>query len=474
MDFTTLSFLGFLMTVTIAYNVCPAKGRVLLLASASYAYYCTWNVKGAILLLVTTSAAYLAARAIEAARSNQRRICILRISLIGLLVPLAAFKLAPFLREILHQPLWIQLGISYYTFKAISYVMDVFWKEIPAERNYISFVAFLAFFPQLVAGPIQRSESFVCQIKKAQRADWHCVIWGIQRVLLGLFKKFMVADNLGVLVNYIYSHIGATGTPMVLGFYLYPLQLYADFSGLTDIAIGAASMIGIRSPENFEAPFISPNPTVFWRRWHITLSALLMDYVYTPLRMATRNMGNTGLVLSIYITMLLIGLWHGFRWTYVLFGLIHGTYIAVDGLTSRTRKRYYKVHPTIGKMTDWFGPLAMFHLVALSFIFFRAETVSDAFNLLHHVGSGIESWSAEFNKLISMDGRRILVGLAGYAVIEIADCLRRHGSQGDCIRFMSPWKRWMVYYSTITAAVIFTLLMTGLQVTRVTFIYAMF
>jgi D-alanyl-lipoteichoic acid acyltransferase DltB (MBOAT superfamily) len=471
MDFTSVYFLGFLAAAAAAGRLCPSRFRAALIAVISYAYYCTWSPKAAILLLAVTVAAYFAARAIGAGKGGVRSGLAL-VSICGLVAPLAVFKLAPWLESLLRGPLIVPLGISYFTFKLISYVLDVYWGKIAAEKALIPFIAYVAFFPQIVAGPIQRGASFLPQTGRA--ANWGNVVWGAQRVLLGLFKKFLVADNLGILVNFIYTHIHAPGTPLALGLYVYPLQIYADFSGLTDIAVGAAWMLGIESPENFDAPFSAPSPSEFWRRWHITLTGLLTDYLFTPMRLAVRNWGNPGLVLSLFVTMVSIGLWHGFRWTYALFGMLHAAYLAADALTLRARTRYFKAHPAAGRAAGWLGPVVTFHLVALAFVLFRGENVRDALHMLRHLGEGIGAPSADFSKFMQAEGRAIWFGLGAYAVAEIADYLRRRGRQGQATTALPPLGRWAVYYATTVAAVVYVLLMLGTPANRVTFVYSMF
>jgi alginate O-acetyltransferase complex protein AlgI len=474
MDFTTVSFLCFLLVATIVYRACPARFRPVLLLLLSYAYYCTWSARAALLLLAITIAAFLAAKAIEASNDGRYRWRVMLASLCVLLILLTAFKLTPFLGSALKDKVWVPLGISYYTFKLISYVLEVYWKKISAEKSFIPFAAYVAFFPQIVAGPIQRSDSFLPQIHQAPAASWYNIVWGLQRILLGFFKKFVVADNLGILVTFIFDHIQGPGTPLVLGLYAYPLQIYADFSGLTDIAIGAAWMLGIASPENFNAPFASPSPSEFWRRWHITLTSLLTDYLFMPMRMALRDLGDIGLVLSLMVTMVSIGLWHGIRWTYAVFGLIHAGYLSIDALTARVRKRYYKAHPGVGRLTDWLGPVVTFHLVALAFIFFRAGTLADAWYMLGNLQIRIGTPSAEFLSLLATQGRVIIIGFGAYFVSEIADYLRRHGHEGQAIATMPLWRRWIVYYCTTAAVVLMTLLLLGTPLKRLAFVYAMF
>jgi D-alanyl-lipoteichoic acid acyltransferase DltB (MBOAT superfamily) len=291
---------------------------------------------------------------------------------------------------------------------------------------------------------------------------------------LGFFKKLFIADALSIYVDFIYSHLHASGTPLVVGLYLYPLQIYADFSGLSDIAIGTAWMFGIQTPENFNAPFWAPSPSEFWRRWHITLTSLLTDYVFTPLRMALRKLENVGLVFSLFVTMVLIGLWHGARWTYVFFGAIHATYLAIDALTLRARKRFYKTHPATGRLMGWFGPLVTFHLVAAAFVFFRAETLSDGLFVIRAIGSSFGMLSQEFAKLMADSGRTLVIGLSAFAAVELADYLRRNSHDGELVRSMPPLTRCLVYSCTTVAAVLMILCLLGTQVQPSTFVYAMF
>jgi alginate O-acetyltransferase complex protein AlgI len=479
--FTTLSFLLFLASVAIVYRFTPRRWRAPVLFVASYLLYWSWSHKLALLLLALTAAIYFAALAIEASRSQKIRQLCAYGSISSLVAILCVFKASPYLRAFLHDvpghptlELVVPLGISYYTFKLLSYVIDVFWQRASAERRFVAFAAYVAFFPQIVAGPIQRPESFLPQMESAPAADGRAVLLGAQRILLGFFKKFMVADHLAILVNFIYGHLRAHGTPLILGFYAYPLQMYADFSALTDIAVGAAWLLGIESPENFEAPFAAPSVSEYWRRWHITLTQWLVDYVFTPLCMETRNLGKAGLVLSIFVNMVLIGLWHGFLAAFAAFGLIHAVYLSIDALTTKTRKRYYKQHPGAKRLAKWIGPVLTFHLVGVPFVFFRAESVTGACYLLTHLLQGISGLSTDFSTLWLLHGTAILAGVWGYAVAELADWYRRHNRHGELVFALPRWGRWSVYTSTATCSVILLLLIAGETTGASPFLYAIF
>jgi hypothetical protein len=250
--------------------------------------------------------------------------------------------------------------------------------------------------------------------------------------------------------------------------------MYADFSGLTDIAVGAAMMFGIESPENFNAPFSAASPSEYWRRWHITLTLWLTDYVFTPLRMATRNFGNAGLVFSLFVNMVLIGLWHGFRWTFALFGVVHAIYLSCDALTARVRKRYYKSNPMADRLTNWIGPVVTFHLVAIAFVFFRADGVGAASKLFRHLFDGIGRFSPEFQEVLSRPGRALPVLAGAYALMEIADWFRRRYARGEFLLMMPRWGRWSVYSCTaVTVMFVVLLLLAGGQ-NRNPFLYAIF
>ena len=370
--------------------------------------------------------------------------------------------------------LLLPLGVSYYTFKLVGYLLDVHWRAIKPERNVVHFAAFISFFPQIVAGPIQRSEQFLPQLHPPVRATRGAVLLGTQRILLGSFKKFVVADNLAVLVNYIYTHLHGGGEPILLGFYGYPLQMYADFSALTDISIGATMLFGIVAPENFNAPFTAVSPSDYWRRWHITLTLWLTDYVFTPLRMSTRTLGNYGLVFSLMVNMVLIGLWHGFRWTFVVFGLLHAVYLAVDALTGKGRRKLYKKHPRAQVWAERIGPVSTFHLVAIAFVCFRAQTCADIVYLLSHLFAGISHVSFAFSAFWHTNERNVAVGVCGYLIAEIGDYLRRRNASAPILERLSRWLRWSVYSCSALAVCLLLLLLFVNSGKASPFLYAIF
>jgi len=247
-------------------------------------------------------------------------------------------------------------------------------------------------------------------------------------------------------VNYLFSHVhGLRGAPLWAGFYLFPLQLYADFSGLTDIAIGTGRLFGIRGPENFNRPYTASSISEFWRRQHMSLTAWLTDYVYTPLRMATRRAGKGGLAFSVAVTMVAIGLWHGLTWAFLIFGLLHAGFLVVEALTTLSRSRFFKASPQLEGLGSWLGWLLTFHLVCFSLVFFRAANVGDACWLLSHLWVGLSSFGTDLAGLAAIaGGSSLALGLAGYAVLELAERFRPDNWWRRIEPAMPPWARWWV------------------------------
>jgi alginate O-acetyltransferase complex protein AlgI len=333
----------------------------------------------------------------------------------------------------------LPLGISYYTFKLISYVVDVYWEKVPAERDFVAFATYVAFFPQIVAGPIQRSGDFLEQVRNPSPSR-EMLTSGLRRLLLGCFKKTVIADNLALLINLAYPDSGPSHISTLAAFYLFPLQLYADFSALTDIAIGTARLFGIQSPENFNEPFLASSISQYWRGWHMTLTTWLTDYVFLPLRMATRRAGNWGLAFSLMVNMLLIGLWHGFSWTFAVFGLLHGSFLVADALTARSRAKFFKVHRRWDRAAVWIGRALTFHMVALAMVFFRAESLSQAFDVI----SRLRVTGLELTGIFEKEAIYGLVGLASLGILWIART--QHWTRSVAV---PVWGRWAFYYAVI-------------------------
>ena len=408
----------------------------------SYAFACTWSVRAAAAMLVATIFTFLAARVAGDTTSQRRAYAAFLSALAVLTLYLAFFKVAAVLPFGRLGKVAIPLGLSYYTFKLMSYVIDVYWGKMEPARNFTEFVAAIAFFPQMAAGPIQRPADFLAQVPPARTA----LGMGLSRLVWGLAKKILIADNLAPTVNYVFGHIHALrGAGLLAGFYLFPLQMYADFSALTDVALGIGMMFGIQGPENFNRPFTASSFSSFWRRWHMSLTNWLADYVFTPLRMATRAAGTLGLALSITLNMLAVGLWHGLTWGYFVFGLLNAAYLVGDVLSARTRAAFWKARPSLEAVGDWMGWLLTIHLFFVAMVFFRARAVADALWLLGHTWSGLGIVRLDLGQLVAEVGpRSLLLGLGGFLLLELAERFRPDQWWGRIEGALPAWVRWTV------------------------------
>ncbi len=427
MIFTSFNFLLLLPLVVALYHIVPLRGRSLYLLVVSYAFYWIWSPGAAAVLAAVTSLTFYAGKVVGDPTAERRGRVVFLYAIGLLILYLAIFKIAAATSLGRTVGIALPLGLSYYTFKLMSYIIDIYWGKIQPATNRIDFAVAIAFFPQLTAGPIQRPADFLPQVPPPRTMVWQ----GLSRMVWGLAKKMLIADNLAPTVNYVYAHIGGSqvgglhGAALLAGFYLFPLQLYADFSALTDIALGMGMMFGIQGPENFNRPFTASSISDFWSRWHMSLTSWLADYVFTPLRMTTRSLGTLGLVLSLSLNMVAIGIWHGLTWGYLAFGLVNAAYFVADALTARNRVKFFKTRPNLTRLGNWMGWLLTFHLVLLGLVFFRAHTVSDATWLLSHALGGLAHAKADVSHLLAATGAKVLlVGLAGYAALELAERLR--------------------------------------------------
>ena len=440
MTFTSFRFLLLLPLVAGLYQLVSPRCRVLFLLFVSYAYVCTWSVRGGVGLLVITVFTFLAGK-LAGDTSARERAYPAFLTAVGVLTAnLLFFKTAAALPLGHFSRIAAPLGLSYYTFKLLSYVIDVYWGKIEPAGSFSQFAAAIAFFPQMTAGPIQRPADFLSQVPPNRTAVW----LGCSRLVWGLAKKLLVADNLAPTVNYVFSHVhGLHGAALLAGFYLFPLQMYVDFSALTDVALGMGLLFGIRGPENFNRPFTASSINDFWRRWHMSLTNWLADYVFTPLRMATRSAGTAGLALSITLNMLAVGLWHGFTWGYFVFGALNAAYLVGDALTLRKRADFFKEHPSLDRVGAWAGWLLMLHLFFLAMVFFRARFVADAAWLLSHLWNGAGTFQGDISQLLTLaDSGSLWLGVGGLLVIELAERYRPDLWWSRVEPVIPAWAKW--------------------------------
>jgi D-alanyl-lipoteichoic acid acyltransferase DltB (MBOAT superfamily) len=459
MLFISAKFFVLLAATLLACSVVRPERRPLVLLAASYAFYGLWSAPYLLLLVAATLVAYGTARLLDDARTDTRRRNALFAGLLILLGTLAAFKYAGLLASLalgagsphaasVFSRIVMPLGISYYTFKLISYVVDVYWGKMEAERNLIAFALYPAFFPQILSGPIQRAEDFLAQIKRPVVNDPDVIKSGLRLMLFGYFKMRVVAELLAAIVNPTFAepHLYSSWA-VLLASYAFVFQLYADFSGLTDIAIGTGRILGIESPPNFDMPFTAPNIQALWRRWHMTLTRWLADYVFLPLRMALRSWGAFGIAVAITVNFVAIGLWHAATWTFLAFGLLHALYMCVSVFTLTRRDAFFARHPALALGRRVWAPLVTFQLWAVSEILFRADSLS-------HAGTVIGSILAFQTSGSGVPGS-LALALSAVAIMETVHWLQARHQGLRILQAMPVVPRWCLYYACLFAIMFF-------------------
>ncbi len=384
MLFPTARFLAFFAVAFAVYWLLGRhRWRLVWLTAASAFFYACWKWEFLFLILASTLVDYLVALKIpKLPRSSVARKWLVALSITVNLGILAYFKYAAFLlgtaTDVTHWLGWsvpipqvkafLPLGISFYTFEAISYVVDVYRGRTKPVRNPLDYAVYILFFPHLVAGPIVRPNEFLPQLDRPKRFDWPRFQAGVQLFLIGLVKKIVIADQVAQVVDPVFQSPGDFNSAAlwlaVLG---YTVQIYCDFSGYTDMALGLAHTLGFKLPNNFNAPYLASSPADFWRRWHISLSRWLRDYLYIPL--GGNRQGPVRTMVNLFVTMLLGGLWHGANWTFVVWGAYHGTLLAVQRIIPKGW-----AHPGLRPATT----LMTFLLVCVGWVLFRAQTLVDA------------------------------------------------------------------------------------------------
>jgi len=479
--FQSFSYFIFLIGILAAYYLVPIRFRWGLLLAGSYFFYMCWNACYALLLMLTTVTTFISGALIS--RANQitdekRRVrqkkgwalaCItlniailfcfkygnMFFSFLGVITDvLGLFATWP-------KGEWlIPVGISFYTFQALGYMIDVYRGKVTAARHFGKYALFVSFFPQLVAGPIARSSALLKQFDEIHRPDFEIMRKGALMILTGLVKKLLIADRLAVLVNLVYENVGEYSAPAyAVATVCFAFQIYCDFSGYSDIAIGSAKLLGFRLVRNFDRPYFAASIQDFWKRWHITLGTWFRDYVFIPLSgfLIKRKWGFRPVyLLASLVVWLLTGLWHGSSLGFILWGFLHGLYLAVGFLTARVRSSLYN---KLRFRTETFpfrlcAMLLTFMLTCFSWIFFRANTPADLQLLLTGL---ITHWDfSSLAKLVYLvNGRECLLIAALALGLFIVECLApKHGWQEWL--FARPFPvRWAVYLTLLFGLILF-------------------
>jgi alginate O-acetyltransferase complex protein AlgI len=399
MLFNSLNFALFLPIVFILYWVLSKRSLLLqncLVLLASYFFYACWDYRFLFLLIFTTVLDYFSGIKIAESTSIRNKKIWFWFSIIVNLSFLGFFKYYNFFADSFEQALsligfkadfWtlkviLPVGISFYTFHGLSYVIDIYNERLKPERNFINYSVFVCFFPLLVAGPIERASHLIPQIIKKRSFDYSKAVDGLRQMLWGLFKKIVIADNCAIYVNDVFDHSNLMGgSSLLIGSILFSIQVYCDFSGYTDIALGTARLFGFELMRNFNFPYLSKSVTEFWRRWHISLSSWFNDYLFSPLTIKWRDGGKKAIYLALIVTFLVAGLWHGAGFNFIIYGFLHGLVLVFELATKKKRKKIFANFPF--RLVSSITHISTFLFVTLAFIFFRSESllvVSNFFN----------------------------------------------------------------------------------------------
>ena len=442
MLFNSIEYLFFLPLVFGLYWAMSKNRQAqnILLLLASYAFYAYWDYRFLSLIILSSAIDFYLGKAIHLNQDARKRKQLLMISVAANIGILGVFKYFDFFIDSANQllsalgfvsefgllELIFPVGISFYTFQTLSYTIDIYRKKIEPTTDIISFFGFVSFFPQLVAGPIERAKDLLPQFKKDRSFDYSNAMDGMRQILWGMFKKVVVADNAAIIVDSVFMHY-ENASPLVLfvAAGLFFVQVYGDFSGYSDIAIGTAKLLGFRLSVNFSSPFYSRSFSEFWRRWHITLNTWFRDYVYFPL--GGSRQGKRKHLINISIVFVVCGFWHGAAWTFIIWGLVNAIYFVVEqrfNLVSKDQKPLEELR--FLKPRDVFQMLVVFSGIALSLVFFRSPDLSSALNYFSEMKDffGINSYSI----LDSMKNRIDFYGLFFYMLIMLYFEWKNRGS----------------------------------------------
>ncbi len=475
MILSSFQFVGFLAIVLGTFFLVPHKVRwaFLLLASA---YFYAQGAASPLLLFhlgATVVAAYWLGLRIEATSEAKRKRRWLEIAVVLLGCNLLGFKYTVFANESLRSMagflelgypvpvvhVVLPLGISFYTFQLISYVVDVYKGVIKAERHLGVFAVYVSFFPKLLAGPIERGKSLLPQLHAETRFDYDRVTSGLQLMIWGAFQKVVVADTLAPFVTDAYADPRAhAGPAMVFATWLFAFQVYCDFAGYTNMAIGAARTLGYELSPNFNRPYLATSVQDFWKRWHISLTSWLTDYIYTPLTRTKKIKIKWYylMLLSLLVTFVFSGLWHGANWTFVLWGTLHGVYLVFAVMTQKWRTSVHKKTGLLKRkrLHRMVKIATTFTLVCFAYILFEARSVGDAAYIIGHLHTG---WAAPIDGIVHLIARRwapLVFGLLGVAIVLFVDQKSEEQRKQFTLADRPRWVRWTANYVGAVAVVV--------------------
>ena len=479
MLFNSFGFLGFFAAIVVLYYVIPHRFRWVLLLAGSLYFYSIFQVSYVLLLLGLTLVVYVLGlllgrpggegqAGLPARQAGKKALLV--VGVVVSLAPLVIFKYFDFFMGSLESLLlnmrpesqagllprleWLlPAGLSFYTFSCVSYLVDVYKGLLPAQRHVGHLALYVAFFPRLLAGPIERAKPFLTQLLEPVAFNYEGVALGLQMILWGLFKKVVIADRLAVFVNSVYDLPGfASPLRLIIATYFYAFQIYCDFSGYSDIAIGAAKVLGIDLMENFRRPYFSTSPVEFWSRdrWHISLNKWFRDYMYFP--MGGSRVSKPRYYFNQMAVFLVSGLWHGANWTFVIWGGLNGIYQVLTLMTAGIRTRVGQALRLPSWVGAWLGRLLTFHLILVSWVFFRALTVSDAFTVFRRVIAAIPQLRTQLAAFPFTGEILLSLGLIGFLLV--VEAFDEWGAFWVKLRAWPRLVRWPVYLLLLLALLV--------------------
>lgn len=467
MLFNSYAFLIFFPVVCILYFTLPQKLRNPWLLLCSYFFYGLWNFAYLGLIFFSTATTYACSLIIDAlqqrGREGDRRLMKQAIA-INLLINLGILFLFKYYNLFSHTMgaigltmpslnLLLPVGISFFTFQSLGYTIDVYRGQIKAERNFMIYALFVSFFPQLVAGPIERATNLLPQFHARRRFSFEAMRKGLLIMLWGFFLKVVLADRAAILVNHIYNAPASTGFQYLIGTLVFGFQIYGDFAGYSMIAMGAAQVLGFTLMRNFRQPYLSQSVGEFWRRWHISLSDWFRDYLYFPLGGSRRGTART--LVNIMLVFLLSGLWHGAAYTFVLWGFLNGIYQVAERLL------HVKVHKRAGGWAGLLRVAVTFTLITLAWVPFRAASIEQAMAIYGRLFSAdvlprFRDVVGQTNAVFGMGKYEVVALAISMAAVALADLLEaRNPGLIDRAEQLPVWKRWPIYYVLLFAVLIF-------------------
>lgn len=467
MPFNSLKYFLFLPVVYLIFFLAGERRRWLVLLSASLFFYAVLNLSYLLIVLVlVTTTTYGFGMWLDQAETPKPKRALLCCGIVANILILAVMKYLPFITENLKtlaamlslddhiQPvkIFVAIGVSYYVFQAISYLFDIYLEIVKPERHFGYFALYLAFFPKLLQGPIERADDLIPQLKRKYEFNYDNMRFGMLLLTWGLFKKVVIADRLGLYVDAVYGDLRAfTGLPLLLATYAFAFQIYMDFSGYTDMALGSARLFNIKLAQNFNSPYLATSVADFWRRWHITFSRWVLDYIFKPLQMRWRNGKKLGTASALIVTFIISGMWHGASWGFVVWGGVHGLYMACSVFYKPYQKMLHKAFGIEkSKLLKVWQIFVTFNLVSFAWVFFRTESITDSMYVFSNMLNGVEG----LLPALLLHGKYELIILV-LAMFVCSILQPRYLSEIMILKY-NYVIRWSVYYSLVLFILLFS------------------